>query len=425
MQQIFFKDPILGEVLFDQQTKWMYELVETEAFRRLRNIKQLGINFHFYPGGVHTRYSHSLGVYELLRRILNTPAFAPIDENKKQTVLVAGLLHDIGHAPHSHAFEIYFAKAPNFKKELFIHEEVTTLFVNSEPIKSILKANQIDPKLVAALIDENKELKPSNYWMRQLISSDLDADRMDYLLRDSYFTGTSHSLIDYQTIIKEMDCVKVKGIYEIFFKDKCLPLIENFLITRHHMYQSIYSDGRSISTELNLWFVFQRIKDLVDKNQFDFNGYKTLEQVCLPLLKNEHFDKKMLPAFVKLDDYVFQSFFVNLYQTTKDKILKKLLDSYLNSLKFEIKFYETKEQRDLDFEKQASKYKDAKYFITKFNNQFKGFYEGWSSHKNELKIKTMQNKHTNLSEISMLVKRSNELFFENALYKWANVFYRL
>lgn len=424
MQQTFFKDPILGEIIFDENTKWMYELVNTKAFQRLRNIKQLGINFHFYPSGVHTRYAHSLGVYELIRRILNSSAFLNIDQIKKQTVLVAGLLHDLGHGPHSHAFEIYFAKNPDFKKQLFIHEKVTSMLVNNEPIVSILKANKIDPNLIGALIDENQNIQPINWWMRQLISSDLDTDRMDYLLRDAYFTGTSHSLVDYQSIINGMECVDNQGTYEIVFQEKCLPFIENFLITRHHMYQSIYSDGRSIATELNLWFVFQRIKALIEEDNFNFHNFKNVESVIKPLLKNQLFKKSLLTCFVKLDDYVFHSFLVNTFETTKDAILKTLLDSYLNTLKFQVKFYESCEKRDLDFELKVKEYQTPSYFITKFNNQFKGFYEGWNKHKNELKIKTSQNKIKNLSEISMLVKRSNELFFENSFYRWANVFYQ-
>ncbi len=160
----FLKDPIHDEINFGRDTLWMHGLLDTPEFKRLHDIKQLGLSIHTFPGASHTRASHCLGAYEIMRRVLGTESFKPVPKEQKQALLCASLLHDLGHAPHSHAFEDYFATSLDKDAQFAFEHEILSgrLITNPEGrIAPILAKNGVDPQLVAALVLNDQSIKGS------------------------------------------------------------------------------------------------------------------------------------------------------------------------------------------------------------------------------------------------------------------------
>ncbi|MDO4378678.1 MAG: HD domain-containing protein [Erysipelotrichia bacterium] len=246
-----FRDPIHGYVRVDDSVVW--QCIQTKEFQRLRRIKQLGSTSMAYHTGEHSRFAHSLGVYEIVRRMVNEVGDLKekLTEYEKITVMLAGLLHDIGHAPFSHSFETIMHKK---------HEEYTVQIISQKSeIKDIL--DNYSPHLaddVAKVIDGSHP----NGILCQMVSSQLDADRMDYLLRDSYFTGTKYGEFDLERILRTMRvaddklAVKVSGMHTI----------EDYIMARYHMYWQVYFHAVSRSYDVILKNLFKRLVDLYKEN---------------------------------------------------------------------------------------------------------------------------------------------------------------
>ena len=241
------RDPIHGYIHVDEQVIW--DCINAKEFQRLRRIHQLGGDFQVYHTAEHTRFSHSLGVYEIVRRMVGEIPHLKesLNEYEKVTAMLAGLLHDIGHGPFSHAFEGISALK---------HEEYTVKIIleNSE-IHHILEA--VDPNLpkdVASIItyQHPKEC------MNQLVSGQLDADRMDYLLRDAYFTGTSYGNFDLERILRTIRMVDGR----IVVKESGIHSVEDYIMARYHMYWQVYLHPVARSYEALLTVLFKRLKDL-------------------------------------------------------------------------------------------------------------------------------------------------------------------
>lgn len=242
------RDPIHGYIHVDEQVIW--DCINAKEFQRLRRIHQLGGDFQVYHTAEHTRFSHSLGVYEIVRRMVGEIPHLKesLNEYEKVTAMLAGLLHDIGHGPFSHAFEGISALK---------HEEYTVKIIleNSE-IHHILEA--VDPNLpkdVASIItyQHPKEC------MNQLVSGQLDADRMDYLLRDAYFTGTSYGNFDLERILRTIRMVDGR----IVVKESGIHSVEDYIMARYHMYWQVYLHPVARSYEALLTVLFKRLKDLL------------------------------------------------------------------------------------------------------------------------------------------------------------------
>ena len=200
-----FRDPIHGTIIVDNQI--ILDLIDTPEFQRLRRIKQLGTSSMTFHGAEHSRFGHCLGVYEITRRICNLfqrnyPQQAPQDglwnDQERPVALCAALLHDLGHGPYSHTFEHIFHTD---------HEQITRRIITSEStnINRILRRVGNDfPQKVASVIDHTYQ----NPQVVQMISSQVDADRMDYLQRDSYYTGTNYGKFDLDRVLHMMRPVK-------------------------------------------------------------------------------------------------------------------------------------------------------------------------------------------------------------------------
>ncbi len=275
-----FHDPIHKEIVFDSgkpEELMIMELIDTVAFQRLRRIKQLGAASLLFHGAESSRFTHSIGVFCIARKIFKRLIEVKSSFCKNKFVLYgAALLHDLGHGPLSHTSEAIFDHN---------HEEWSqNLVKNYSPINSILKKydNEL-PRQIGELF-ESKQIfsKP----LKTLISSEIDCDRLDYLLRDSYNTGTNYGLVDLERIISALT-FSPDG--NIAIKPKGIIAIEHFLVLRNLMYRTIYNHRiNEIST-----FILEKIIYSIKHN------YK----------KNIWFDRSLYnwifsPASVDFDDFI-------------------------------------------------------------------------------------------------------------------------
>jgi HD superfamily phosphohydrolase len=236
-------DPVYGFV--EVPYGILFDLVEHPYFQRLRRIKQLSLTHYVYPGALHTRFHHALGALHLMTqtiRVLQSKAVDITDE-EAEAVQIAILLHDIGHGPFSHTLENTLIKVH--------HEELSLLFMEA-------LNEQFGGKLRLAM-DIFKGEHPKRF-LHQLVSSQLDMDRMDYLNRDSYFTGVSEGVIGYHRLIK-MFAVHDN---ELVVEEKGLYSVERFLTARRLMYWQVYLHKTVLSAELMLIQVMRRAKDLIE-----------------------------------------------------------------------------------------------------------------------------------------------------------------
>ncbi len=235
-------DPVFGFI--NIQSELVFDLIEQPVFQRLRRIKQLGLSYLVFPGANHSRFEHALGTTHLMRQAIAVLRLKEheISEEEADAVTVAILLHDIGHAPFSHVLENTLVDIS--------HEEISLLLMNelNEKFKGKLD--------LAIQIFTNQYKK---HFLHQLVSSQLDMDRLDYLSRDSFFTGVAEGTIGIDRIIKMLNIwedelvVDVKGIYSI----------EKFLISRRLMYWQVYLHKTVVAAENLLINVLKRAKDLV------------------------------------------------------------------------------------------------------------------------------------------------------------------
>ncbi len=227
------------------------KVVDTPTFQRLRRIKQLAQAWYVYPGAVHTRFSHSLGVMYLMGIIagkLVQEGLIPRDDI--QLLKLAALLHDIGHTPFSHGVEHYFIH--KFKLR---HEELSRWVIEEDPyITDALVEYGFEPKEVAAIVAGlHKEIV-----YNELLSSDLDVDRLDYLLRDALHTGVAYGLIDLDRIVQT---ITVDSEGYIAVPQKAVQAVENFYMARLHMYRTVYYHKTITSYQLLIALIYEKISE--------------------------------------------------------------------------------------------------------------------------------------------------------------------
>lgn len=299
-----FRDAVHNYIHVDQPV--LLELINSKEMQRLRRIKQLGGTHQVYQSAEHSRFCHSLGVYFIVRKmIFNSDVGEYINDYDKLTVMCAALLHDIGHGPFSHCFEGAFG---------LNHEEFTIKIINgNSEVNHILES--FEPgfsRKVSSIIEK----KHPNKILIQMISSQLDADRMDYLLRDSYFTGTTYGHFDLYRILRVMKVVNNRIVY----KDSGVQAIENYILARYHMYWQVYYHPTSRSYEQLLISIFRRMKDLYIK------GYKFGDiRYLMPFLE----DRVDEVAYTKLDESIVLYYF-RILSEGKDQILANLCNRFLN-----------------------------------------------------------------------------------------------
>ncbi|MDW7693636.1 HD domain-containing protein [Flammeovirgaceae bacterium SG7u.111] len=276
-------DPVYG--FLSIKSPLIYDVIQHPYFQRLRRIKQLGLTDFVYPGALHTRFHHALGAMHLMGNCLEElrRKGSEISEDEYESALLAILLHDIGHGPFSHALESSILKGVH-------HERMSILLME-------YLNNEFGGKLSTAIQMFNNTY-PRKFF-HQLISSQLDMDRLDYLQRDCFFTGVIEGKVAFDRIIKMMDVnndqvvIEQKGIYSV----------ENFLNARRLMYWQVYLHKTTVGTEQMLIQLIRRAKYLVQQGE-DVFATSTLKLFLEKDIGVEDFNKdKYLSAFAALDDF--------------------------------------------------------------------------------------------------------------------------
>ena len=275
-------DPIYGFITIP--TTLIYDIIEHPYFQRLRRISQMGLSYLVYPGAHHTRFHHALGAMFLMQKavhVLKAKGVA-ITSEEEEAVLIAILLHDIGHGPFSHALEHAIVSGVS-------HEEISLLFM--EDINT-----HFEGKLTLAIRLFKGEYEKE--FLHELISSQLDMDRMDYLKRDSFYTGVVEGNVNSERLIS---MINVKNNH-IVVEEKGIYSVEKFLMARRLMYWQVYLHKTGLVAERLLVKTLQRAKELsvAGKDLAVTEGFQFF-------LKNEvdlkHFNADALVTFASLDDY--------------------------------------------------------------------------------------------------------------------------
>ena len=313
-----FNDPIHGFITVPKGT--ILRLIDHPYVQRLRRIRQLGLGYLVFPAAEHSRFSHAIGALELGQRVLNNlrEKDTTISQKEYEGTLIALLLHDVGHGPLSHTLEHSLIK--NFNHEMM------SLSIMKELNK------QFDGALDTAI--EIFTDQYSKKFLHQLVSSQLDLDRLDYLRRDSFFTGVSEGTVGINRILKTMRVfngnivIEKKGIYAI----------ENYIIARRLMYMQVYLHKTVLSADALIRRIFKRVTHLIEVDKepefvAENLAYFFKEQ---PSAKKQ-ITKKTIDLYASMDDYdVYQN--IKNWQKSDDKILADLSHRFLNRSLFRTTF---------------------------------------------------------------------------------------
>ncbi|MFT4851266.1 MAG: HD superfamily phosphohydrolase, partial [Sediminicola sp.] len=301
-------DPIYGFITVP--SKLIFELIEHPYFQRLRRISQMGMSYLVYPGAHHTRFHHALGAMHLMQKavqVLRLKGVA-ISKDEEEALYIAILLHDIGHGPFSHAMEHSIVNNLS-------HEHLSLLFMEQ-------LNRQFNNRLTFAIQIFKNEYHRD--FLHQLISSQLDMDRLDYLRRDSFYTGVPEGAVNSERLITMLNVVDDKLVVE----EKAIYSVEKFIVARRLMYWQVYLHKTSLVAEQLLVRVLKRAKEL------------TLQGSELPasdsllfFLKNavsiDSFSEDMLRTFAELDDYDIVSALKS-WVKVDDYVLQNLSKMILN-----------------------------------------------------------------------------------------------
>ena len=279
-----FNDPVYGFITI--KSDLIFDIIQHPIFQRLRRIKQLGLTELIYPGAHHTRFHHAIGAMHLMSRALDTLRSKEVEvtDHEYEQAQIAVLLHDLGHGPFSHALEFSLLQGIQ-------HESLSFLLMK--------KLNDdFDQKIDLALkIFQNTYHKS---FLHQLVSSQLDVDRLDYLKRDSYFTGVSEGNIGLERILSMLNVVNDNIVIE----EKGLYSIENFLNARRLMYWQVYLHKTSVSAEKMMINLILRAKELSLSGHEVFGSKSLLtfltNEITLEKFQHSH---EIIDEFGQLDDY--------------------------------------------------------------------------------------------------------------------------
>ena len=309
-------DPLYGFITISD--KLVFDVIEHPYFQRLRRIEQLGLASMVYPGALHTRFHHALGAMHLMGQAIETLRFKGFDISfeEAQGATLAILLHDIGHGPFSHALEHHIVYGTS-------HEEITLMFMKELNV-------EFDNKLETAIaIFINTYPRK---FLHQLVSGQLDMDRLDYLMRDSFYTGVNEGVISTDRILKMLTvaddelAVELKGIYSI----------EKFIVARRLMYWQVYYHKTVLAVEYMMVSILNRARYLVKEGE-ELPASEALKFFIGKQIGKEHFKESgiTLKMFAALDDYdIFCA--IKTWSEHADPILSLLCSSLLNRNLFRV-----------------------------------------------------------------------------------------
>ncbi|QCW99804.1 HD domain-containing protein [Aggregatimonas sangjinii] len=329
-----FNDPIYGFIAIP--TPLIFELIGHPYFQRLRRISQMGLSYLVYPGAHHTRFHHALGSMHLMQEAIQLLRFKEIEITKQEEegLLVAILLHDIGHGPFSHAMENSIASEVD-------HEDISLLFMED-------LNDKFNGSLTTAISIFKRE-HPKRF-LNQLVSSQLDMDRMDYLKRDSFYTGVSEGNINSERLITMLNVVDGQLVVE----EKGIYSVEKFLMARRFMYWQVYLHKTSLVAEQLLIRTLQRAKELL-ATDVELSCSPTLLFFLRNRIAKIDFDPDILQRFALLDDTDLLSA-LKQWRTHPDFVLSKLCQMLLDRKLLHIKL----KSKPIPEEKLNARYRTTK-----------------------------------------------------------------
>jgi HD superfamily phosphohydrolase len=341
-------DPVYGFITI--KSELLYDIIEHPYFQRLRRIRQLGLTNLVYPGATHTRFQHAIGAMHLMDMALNTIKSKGhvITDEEHEAAMAAILLHDIGHGPYSHTLENSIIEGLN-------HEALSLILMKE-------LNNDFNNKLDLAIkIFSNDYHK---HFLHELISGQLDMDRMDYLKRDVFFTGVYEGVIGSDRIIKMLDVVddqlvvEAKGIYSI----------EKFLIARRLMYWQVYFHKTVLSAEILLNALIRRAKDLIQDDKGLLSTPALAYFLNIPDA-SKTINQDFIKYYNQLDDADILAS-AKMWLVNEDKILSKLSSNLLNRKLFKIELrnepiesQEIKDKIEITSKVLSLDQNEAKYFV--------------------------------------------------------------
>lgn len=362
-----FNDPIYGFITIPNPL--IFDLIAHPYFQRLRRISQMGLSYLVYPGAHHTRFHHALGCLHLMQKVVRILKFKgiSISEEEENALYIAILLHDIGHGPFSHAMEHSLVQDID-------HESISLRFMEA-------LNKEFDGQLSLAITIFKGAY--SRKFFGQLISSQLDMDRSDYLKRDSFYTGVSEGNINSERLISMMNVVDDQLVIE----KKGIFSIEKFLTARRLMYWQVYLHKTGLVAEQMIINVLKRAKELTHQS-VPLNVSPSFTFFLRETIVDTNFDSAVLEQFSKLDDYDIIAALKS-WQNHKDNILRDLSQRILDRKLLKIKFYK-KSQIESELNRLTKMWKN----LSQHKNDFVSYYvfsgsiknTGYKPHQNGISI---------------------------------------
>lgn len=312
-----FRDPVHNVIQFnmaDDIDRMLFSLIDTDVVQRLRRVCQLGLAGFVYHGAEHSRFGHSVGTQHVARRIFDA-ANPNGDPFERAVTRAAALLHDVGHAAFSHAFESGIAQICRFD-----HESMTCAHILREDGDVYRILHDFDPRMPERVVSCISQ--ETHAWYHHVVSSQLDADRMDYILRDGYMTGIRNYLYDIDRILEMLDHDE-SGIIVGY---RAIHAVETYLISRYHMYQQVYHHKTVRGAEKMLEAIFRRVADLAaagDNTVFAVGRMGTLLE---DIVKTHRVDPRL--CMMVHDAHAWAA--IDMWGDSHDPILSDLASSLLH-----------------------------------------------------------------------------------------------
>lgn len=306
------RDAIHGDISIEEEV--IKQLIETKEFQRLRNIKQLGLTYLAFPTTEHSRFMHSVGVYYLVTQLLDVleaKTGQAFEVKERLALQIACLLHDLGHGPFSHTSEEFFG---------FNHEDYTIKIIEDKDTEVNKVLTNYGESIIEEVVSFIKKTH-HNPVLNSILSGTIDVDRMDYLMRDSFFAGVSYGEIDIQRIFNVID-IKDNSIV---FHEKGVKALEDIIISRYNMFSQVYLNKKALAYEVLVAEILGELRTLVDSQ---FKLPYSIEKV-LPFFEGNISVKDYLLA----DDLVFLTLIndlANLEDNEQTNYVRFLSQAFVN-----------------------------------------------------------------------------------------------
>lgn len=351
-----FKDPIYDYIDVEEEFE---DIVKNPYFQRLNKVKQLALLYVVYPSAKHDQLTHSLGAYHLAKKVMDNKKFESTSEEKFE-IKAAAMLHDVGHGPYSHLWE-------NIVPE-YDHEKITIDIINK-----IFKLPN-----VAKVIEKKHRFS-------KIISSVIDVDKLDYMARDSYFSGSSYGLSDTIRIVNNLSFVDDK----LFIPTKAVGTVEHVLVSRNMLYRSVYWNSKSIAKSILLTNILKRAKEIKDEIYID--------EIFAKMLENK-FD---LDDFLDMNDVIID-YHLQKWKKVKDKILNDLIKRFFSYDGFNCMSTRWKKLDVDNIKSEIAKNYDINYYFKEINLR-KTIYE------DEIYVQDLDKNLIELSKYSDIIKLKDQL----------------